>query len=143
MTPHPTPERIDVEQAINKARLCREGMPHYCPNCDRSFDSILAPILAALAAQTHAPEGIDQKEQGADPWIGPLQQRRREIMAIPHGMACGGTCSTCEELRRIDVALKTIADYQPLDGESAALLIEREKTTDQPKGSDEHEVGRR
>jgi hypothetical protein len=41
-----------LREALERAKVCRWGSSHYCPNCDRSIDDILnaEPSIAALTA---------------------------------------------------------------------------------------------
>jgi hypothetical protein len=39
---------------LQAARKCRSGGSHYCPNCDRDFDSILWEILPSPPSDSEA-----------------------------------------------------------------------------------------
>jgi hypothetical protein len=39
---------------------CRDGAPHYCPNCDRSFDSILKAAVGHVHSIAVAKHELDR-----------------------------------------------------------------------------------
>lgn len=43
-------ELAQVRAAVSELPKCRTGMPHYCPNCDRSFDDIMASAVRAAVS---------------------------------------------------------------------------------------------